>query len=81
MIEEDHYVGEDDTFSNKHGFAFAFTIIDEDLEMEPLDPRIGQLRVKAIEWGNGDDGEYFYRKIFLDTHICSEAELGLSDDP
>ena len=56
----------------------AFAFIDENLELEPLDPSIGELKVKSFEWGYDKDGEYYYNELWLETHVCTAQELGLS---
>ena len=42
---EDVFINDMASFTQEDGFALAFAFIDEDLELEPLDPRMGELKV------------------------------------
>ena len=33
-----------------------------------------------MEWGLNEDGEYYYSENYLESHVCSEEELGLTGD-
>ena len=44
-----------------------------------LDPTFGELIIRYESWGNNPDGTFYYDEIDLDTHYCTEEELGLVD--
>ena len=71
----------EDVFSFENGFNFAigFTAFDNE-EEEILDPSYGELIVQTREWGVKPDGSFIREFNQLDTHLCSEEELGLSED-
>ena len=46
-----------------------------------LDPRYGHIIFEYSTWGKNEDGTGFYiEKIPLNSHYCSQEELGLSED-
>ena len=59
-------------FSSEQGFEIAYSIINESLDLEPLDPSIGELKIGAWEWGYNDNDEYYENWKWLDTHVCTE---------
>lgn len=62
-------------------FAFAVALVDYmDLDGEPLDPSFATLEIIAREWGYNTDGSSYRRDKILDTHYCSQEELGLTKD-
>ena len=63
----------DKKFNYDNGFAFAITLWND------LDPSIGNLVITSDEWNNSESGEKFYRNTELQTHICTDEELGLSE--
>ena len=71
----ENYYSEEDEFTANSGFAFAIVLWND------LDPSIGELEVVSDEWGFDETtGEDFWRVTPLETHICSDEELGLSED-
>lgn len=48
--------------------------------MDELTPDIGKLELRAIEWGTHEDGEYYYTEDLVETHMCTEEELGLTGE-
>lgn len=72
-VKENFFTSED-IFGNPQGFAFGVAL------WEPLDPRIGELAIYSDEWGAKDDGEEYWKVMKLETHTCTEEELGLSGD-
>ena len=48
--------------------------------VKPLDPRIGTLEIFSEEWGYNEDGEISFNTTPLETHKCTDQELGLSVD-
>ena len=61
---------------NQLHFAIGFTAYDN--EEEPiLDKSIGELVFNAYRWGEYSNGTYFTEVEPLNTHTCSEEELGL----
>ena len=65
----------EDLQSTKFDLAFGITAYDGD--PEPIeDPRYGRTYARYDGWGNGKP-----RNINIETHQCSEEELGISGDP
>lgn len=42
---------------------------------EPIDPKIGSLKIVSDEWGIDEDGKDYWRVTPIEHHICSEEEL------
>ena len=58
----------------------AFTSFDSSEEWQ-LDPTIGELRFRATEWGFDENGQpYWNNALILDSHVCTQEELGLGED-
>ena len=70
---DEHYV-----FDHSKGmnFAFAFTAFDSETE-DILDPSYGKLAFVRYEWGETEDGEYFYNLDEIPSHTCTKEELAL----
>lgn len=69
---KDHYFTPEEEFKSEQGFAFAMAL------SQPLDPKIGEIIIVADEWGvNPDTNKKIWRVSQLETHTCTEAELGL----
>ena len=77
-VLEDVFIDDNASFTLEDGFSIAFAFIDEELEMEPLDPSMGELKVKVFEWGYDADDVYYYKEEFLETHVCTSDELGIT---
>ena len=46
----------------------------------PLDPTYAKIVFFRSEWGYTEDKEFFYKRTELESHVCSEEELGLSGE-
>ena len=69
----------EDKFSNDDGLFIAAAITEYDSETENIeDKTIGELTVNHYGWGY--EGELGSRKQQLETHPCSDGELGLVTD-
>jgi len=80
-INDDTYTS-DDVFAYKNGFniAVAFTAFDSESEWI-LDPTYGSLEFNHFSWGQDEiDGSPFTRREKKLEHMCSQEELGLSED-
>ena len=80
-INDDTYTS-DDVFTNKNGFnvAVAFTEFNSNTEWE-LDPTYGSLVFNHFSWGvNETDGSPFTKREEQSSHICTQEELGLTED-
>lgn len=71
----------EDQFTYRNGFnvAVAFTAYDSETEWA-LDPTYGELVFKHNTWGENDDGTFFSNRETKQSHICSQEELGLTED-
>ena len=66
-----------DKFTADDGFFIAVALTKFDSETEPLDdPRHGELLIEHYGWGNGGDDIGTVSRT-LESHSCSDAELGL----
>ena len=59
--------------------AVAFTRYDGSIESD-LDPTYGSLEFNHWTWGKQEDGTFFSERKMIDSHDCSEEELGLTGD-
>ena len=71
------FIDDEASFTHDEGFSFAFAFIDEELELDPIDPRMVELKVKSQDWGYTEDGEYYYDEQWVETHPCTAEELGI----
>lgn len=67
----DSYYGNDDNFGYEQGFNVAVALDTQ------LDPSIGQIVFVRYSWGYDSDGKYFVDERILESHRCTQAELGL----
>ena len=67
------------TYNKGLNIAVAFTAFDNEREWM-LDPSYGSLIINSYTWGVDKDGFNFSERKKLDHHVCSAAELGVSDD-
>ena len=52
-----------------------------DNEYNPIDdPRYGRLVFGYRKWGFTDDGDIYNDQEYINSHYCSQEELGLSED-
>ena len=56
-----------------------FTAFDDNPE-PILDPTYGELLIRYTRWGENPDGTYYDEFIPLNTHPCSNEDLGLNED-
>ena len=67
------------TSNKEDGMQFAFGITAYDSNTEIIeDPQYGNLKARLHAWGFGAQGEGGGGE--LETHPCTQEELGLSDD-
>ena len=69
------------SFGYEDGFyvAAAFSGYNDVAEYE-LPRSIGELKFYVAEWGALEGGGFYDEKFYLDTHVCSDEELGLEGD-
>ena len=69
----------DEQFSYEDGLGFAVGFTAYDNEEEPiLDKSIGKLVFNAYNWGVREDNTYFSELAPIETHPCTDEELGLT---
>ena len=61
-------------FGAENGFAFGIAL------WKPLDPSIGEMAIYSDEWGHRENGEDFWEVKRLETHICTNDELGIEGE-
>ena len=59
----------------------AAQIIDLTATGIQVPKEIGNLRIQEWRWGKDANGDYFDYQKNLETHLCSDEELGYTDDP
>ena len=70
----------DDTFTADNGLFIAAALTEYNYETEIIEEkRYGELIIQHYGWGNTAD--FGLENTVLDTHYCSDAELGLAPDP
>lgn len=79
MTIKDNFISEFEDFNVDHGFSIAFGLINDEMDLPELVPEIGKMELVAMEWGYHGE-EYYYEENVVETHICSEEELGLTGD-
>lgn len=71
LTYDDHFTGDDGFF-----LAAALTMYDND--PEPIsDPRYGEMVIEYYGWGY--EGELESKKTPIETHSCSDEELGIAE--
>ena len=75
-ITEDFF-DETDSFSHKQGLALAAALFSNENFAEDLDPAMGRIFFKVEGWGFDKDGEFYELSEELESHFCTERELGL----
>ena len=72
---------QEDEFTAGQGFFVAAALTEYDSNTEPIeDPTYGTLDVIHNIWDVKDDGTVLWAQPILETHACSERELGLLAD-
>ena len=68
----------EDKFSGDDGFYVAAALTEYDNETEPIDdPRYGELVIEYYGWGY--EGELESKNSPIETHSCTDEELGIAD--
>ena len=68
-----------DKFSGDDGLYVAAALTKYDSDPEPItDPRYGEMIIEYYGWGY--EGELESKKTPIETHSCSDEELGIADD-
>lgn len=57
---------------------FSFEI-DNQYGPNKVPKEVGELKVVAWEWGYDENDEYYSNFIQIESHNCTEYELGLND--
>ena len=81
FYEDGNYFTPEDHFTNKQGLMIAAQIIDLTATGIQVPKEIGNLRIQEWRWGKDANGDYFDYQKNLETHLCSDEELGYTDDP
>ena len=71
---QDSYFDVESTFGAAQGFNFAVGLLGQ---REPLDEAIASWDISSFEWAPNDDGRIEVNTQIINSHICSEEELGL----
>ena len=81
LMVKDTYFPDSYNFTSKHGFniAVALSSFDNSTKLE-LPPEIGYIKFQMSRWNVLENGEIDYELIDVDSHPCSEEELGLTGD-
>ena len=67
------------SFTGKHGFNIAVALSSFDSSKESqLPPEYGYIKFQMSRWEVLENGEIDFRLIDVDSHPCSEEELGLT---
>ena len=75
-VTEDFF-GETDSFGHDEGFALAAALFSNENFAEDLDPAMGRIFFKVEEWGFDENEEFYELSMELESHLCTERELGL----
>ena len=78
-VQDNHFT-ESDTFSGRQGLniAVALTSFDEDREM--VSPEYAKIQFVYDYWDLTESGDVVYSDYIIESHACSEEELGLTGD-
>ena len=78
-VKEDHF-DDSHVFGFEQGLNLAVAVysIYDSTTHQLLDPSYGKIRFSKIQWENGEKEGFKYFFKTLESHICSEEELGLS---
>lgn len=71
---QDSYFDIESTFGADQGFNFAVGLLGQN---EPLDRAIAYWEITSFEWTPTDQGKINVTTQVLDSHVCSQEELGL----
>ena len=64
-------------FKSEMGFNIAAMFTAYDDNPEPvLDPTYGELIFRYEKWGSYPNDTSYYEEEYLDTHYCTDEELG-----
>lgn len=77
VVQQDA-ISEDYVFSSAQGFNIAIAIIKSTDSKIAMDQSYGSLRVQKMKGYFEDDGNYKIEYVPLETHECSDEELGLT---
>ena len=77
-VEENFFAG-DEIFGRDQHLAIAVGFFDA--EYKDMDEEKGELVFYVNEWGYNDKGKFFNSYEKIPSHICTDAELGLTSDP
>ena len=76
-LHDSYFYTHEQPFTAEQGFNVAVALSYIDL---PLDPALAKMVFFRSEWGYNEDEEFIYKRTELESHVCSEEELGLSGD-
>ena len=83
LLETVHHMAFDanHVFSHDNGFALAVAFSAYDSNPNPtLDPTYGEIVFNYFYWGPTENGGYDVGNAVIETHPCTDEELGLEGD-